>query len=59
MDNLSQLLSQLTALVAMSAVAELALPSGGLKQGVRLIAGLLTAGWTLRLALSLPALFGA
>ena len=59
MENLSMLLGRLTALSIMTAVSELMLPSGGLKQCTRLLAGLMVAELMLRLILALPASLGA
>ena len=48
------ILIRLTALCMLTAVSEQLAPDGGLKEGVRLIAGLLAAGMILEMVLSLP-----
>ena len=51
---MKEILIRLTALCMLSAFCEQMTPDGGLKEGVRLIAGLLAAGLVLEMAAALP-----
>ena len=52
---MSAILMRLTALCMLSAFSEQMTPDGGLKGGVRLIAGLVAAEMILEMVISLPA----
>jgi len=52
--SMKEILIRLTALCMLSAFSEQMTPDGGLKEGVRLIAGLLAAGLVLEMAAALP-----
>ena len=51
---MKEILIRLTALCMLTAVSEQLAPDGGLKEGVRLIAGLRAAGLVLEMAAALP-----
>lgn len=58
MNALTMLLGRVTVLSVMIAVCELLLPSGHMKGGVRLIAGLVVAEAMIELIFAIPAALG-